>query len=408
MIDNSTKTAILNTILESQDFLASKTYKKLLTYLVEASIQDESPKEYSIAIDVFGKESDFNPNEDTTVRVYIHNLRKKLEHYYRTEGRHNKVVIEIPKGHYEVRFISRSRVVQTFTQLPITIPKVLTIVLVLGLVLISVFLFLKNKSLQKRVNVENLIEQNDPVWSEFLDQNRPVLVVLGDHFFYEAMNKELQRIIRIRDLKINSNQELNEYKSQYPDAMIGERTTTPYFAMNSVWPVADILPILVSFNIPFSFRSSSDLTSHDLTDNDIIFVGSYKTLGVLTVVMNNLNLVMNDESLEIVKDTFSSYQERESTAERFHKDLCAIAKLPGPVGNTILILTSLHATGTSGAAQFLRHPKTLWELEDQFINKFNFVPQYFYAVVEVSGFNHTDFQADVIDFAKVDKDVSIW
>ena len=37
-------------------------------------------------MEVFGKGADFDPSQDSMVRVYAHNLRQKLDHYYATDG----------------------------------------------------------------------------------------------------------------------------------------------------------------------------------------------------------------------------------------------------------------------------------------------------------------------------------
>ena len=51
-----------------------------------------------------GRVSDFDPNSDAIVRVYVGRLRKALTLYYATEGRDDQIRIEIPKGGYDVIF----------------------------------------------------------------------------------------------------------------------------------------------------------------------------------------------------------------------------------------------------------------------------------------------------------------
>ena len=72
-------------------------------------------KEYVVGLRVFDKPESFNPTVDPTVRVEASKLRAKLARYYDLEGRHDPIVVEIPKGHYAARFSSRptSEVSQT-------------------------------------------------------------------------------------------------------------------------------------------------------------------------------------------------------------------------------------------------------------------------------------------------------
>lgn len=60
----------------------------------------------TIAIDVFGKDANFNYNKDSTVCSHIHMLRKKLDDYYNNESRNDKVRLIISIGHYEVQYVS--------------------------------------------------------------------------------------------------------------------------------------------------------------------------------------------------------------------------------------------------------------------------------------------------------------
>jgi hypothetical protein len=75
----------------------------LLQFLASRALdnsQPESLKEYTIGVEAFGRPPDFDPKTDTIVRVQIHRLRQKLKEYYDSEGRHDPIVVEIPKGHY--------------------------------------------------------------------------------------------------------------------------------------------------------------------------------------------------------------------------------------------------------------------------------------------------------------------
>ena len=104
MLSTKEKKTILKKIVQSDAFSHSQVYIDLLSYLVEASIKNTTPKEYTIATDVFKKDSNFDPSHDTIVRVYIYNLRKKLDQYYSHEGLNDSVRINLPKGHYEITF----------------------------------------------------------------------------------------------------------------------------------------------------------------------------------------------------------------------------------------------------------------------------------------------------------------
>ena len=80
----------------------SRTYAKLLEYLVACSLEGRSPKELEIAVEVFGRGGEFDPSQDSLVRVYMHNLRQKLEQYGAKQPAESGYRLVIPRGEYRL------------------------------------------------------------------------------------------------------------------------------------------------------------------------------------------------------------------------------------------------------------------------------------------------------------------
>jgi hypothetical protein len=74
----------------------------LLTYLCSKYFAHESEglKEYSIAVEVLGRPTSFDPATDASARVEVHRLRRKLREYYEGEGANHALQIGIPAGSY--------------------------------------------------------------------------------------------------------------------------------------------------------------------------------------------------------------------------------------------------------------------------------------------------------------------
>ena len=89
-------------ILASSQFARSSRLSRFLSYVVEQSIAGNRAqlKGYTIGIDVFDKDADFDPQIDTIVRVQAGKLRQRLDLYYADAGRVDPVRILIPKGSY--------------------------------------------------------------------------------------------------------------------------------------------------------------------------------------------------------------------------------------------------------------------------------------------------------------------
>ena len=80
----------------------SKNYSALLKYLAQSSLSGEFPKEIELAVDVLGRAESFDVSVDSTVRVYVHHLRKKLDNYYSKYEPSAVYRIVIPKGQYKI------------------------------------------------------------------------------------------------------------------------------------------------------------------------------------------------------------------------------------------------------------------------------------------------------------------
>ena len=58
----------------------------------------ERLKEFVVGVEVFGKDSMFDPRNDPIVRVQARRLRAQLARYYAEGGQTDETVIELPKG----------------------------------------------------------------------------------------------------------------------------------------------------------------------------------------------------------------------------------------------------------------------------------------------------------------------
>ncbi|MEZ5878946.1 MAG: hypothetical protein R3D43_15025 [Tepidamorphaceae bacterium] len=80
--------------------------RDLLRYVVREEMEGRSDrlKAYAIGIDVFGRPADFNPGNDSIVRVEMARLRQALDIYYAGEGINDPVRITFSKGSYRPNF----------------------------------------------------------------------------------------------------------------------------------------------------------------------------------------------------------------------------------------------------------------------------------------------------------------
>src|SRR5664279_4456725 len=97
-------------LANSKTLHGSESLCKLLRYLAKHALDDPGVrlKEYQIAVEVFGRRADFDPQLDSMIRVQAGRLRGKLAEYYRSEGADDTILVELPKGTYHLEFHRRA------------------------------------------------------------------------------------------------------------------------------------------------------------------------------------------------------------------------------------------------------------------------------------------------------------
>jgi Tol biopolymer transport system component len=104
-MDEAEIRAEVERIIASSLFHPSEQAILLLRYIVDCTLQGgEAPKEYRLAVEALGRGADFDPRNDTIVRVQVRKLRTKLAKYYKTDGLSDPIVIDLPVGLYTARF----------------------------------------------------------------------------------------------------------------------------------------------------------------------------------------------------------------------------------------------------------------------------------------------------------------
>ncbi len=96
----------LSRILASKAFQPVERLKRFLDFVVRETLagRGEQLKEFLVGVEVFGKESSFDPRNDPIVRVQARRLRARLARYYREEGQADPLIIDLPKGGYAPTF----------------------------------------------------------------------------------------------------------------------------------------------------------------------------------------------------------------------------------------------------------------------------------------------------------------
>ena len=100
----------LDRILESPGFARNARLTRFLRFVVEGSLEgrDQELKESILAVRIFGRPPGYDPKRDAVVRTEAGRLRARLGEYYLVQGKHDELVIELPKGGYVPVFRPRA------------------------------------------------------------------------------------------------------------------------------------------------------------------------------------------------------------------------------------------------------------------------------------------------------------
>jgi adenylate cyclase len=107
-IDERCVRAELERVLSSPEFAGSDRHRSFLSYIVEETLAGRADrlKAYNIATAAFNRGPDFDPQQDSIVRIEAGRLRRALEHFYLTDGRDHEIQIVVPKGSYVPHFLA--------------------------------------------------------------------------------------------------------------------------------------------------------------------------------------------------------------------------------------------------------------------------------------------------------------
>jgi len=96
----------LERVLASRCFSRNDRLSRFLRFIVDRRLEgrDSEIKESVLAVEVFGRAADYDPKQDSIVRTEAARLRARLNEYYRGPGKHESLVIEMPKGGYIPQF----------------------------------------------------------------------------------------------------------------------------------------------------------------------------------------------------------------------------------------------------------------------------------------------------------------
>jgi len=401
----------INVVIASGALGRSRNYAAILRYLEQYSESGEQPKEYSIAVDVLGRGAEFDVNNDSVVRVYMHNLRKKLSAYYQDIAPERPVRLNIPKGQYRVELISNfnsqpppepRKDMKRFGLIAASLSMLLTIAFLLSYLLLGANSF--ESRYQKTLS--------HSIWQSITDDPFPVLLVLGDYFIFSESDKENGTQRLVREFFINTPRQLGDHiRSNSNENITYSNLNLTYLPRASAFSITEILPLLTATNKVVNVRMMSELNSADLKSNHIIYIGYLSALGpLLDLTLASSAFYIGSTFDELVRldsgEAYISGEINSADAPNF-RDYSFLSTYPTPDGTQIVIVSGTRDAGVMHSARSIRSDRFLESLSKNVpASKASKLPAW-ESIHEVFGIDRLNFDAREIYSGTLDQQ-QIW
>ena len=353
----------------------SRMLHKLFDYLLERTRRGETPKEVEVAADVFGK-SEADLLVDASVRVYVHRLRKKLDDYYRGEGKAEPLRLMLPKGDYRFRLVAPEEaepVEDIAAALPVLgwgwrRPAVWLFAL-LGLVVGAA---LTLAALHDWRGDDQLgAVRESAIWSPFIASKRTLTVVAGDYYIMGERAKPGEEPSRlVREYSVNSREDLDALLMDRPDLRDKLVDLNLYYLpVSTAYALKSIMPIVtpgLAARRSVPVVPASKLKPADFKNGDIVYVGLMSGLGLLQQAVFVNSRFDYGGSFDELIDTKTGkvyVADPPQDGQTARRNYAYIAMLPGPDGNHILIIAGTRDPALLQAAEIMNSPAMLKTLE---------------------------------------------
>ena len=360
-------------------FKRSTLHTKILRYLIDQALAENDVKEQTIGVDLL-KENYDNDQNDSKVRVYVYNLRKKLEEYYEGPGKDETLLFQIEKGQYNLVFkrkkiVVKKTLINKVVNIQFSLKKVL---LITGFIVVFISLFLIGKSFKKQY-----------LWEAFLQNNNSICVI-ADKFI--VADKTVGNDHFALYPRINNATELEKYLETKPEPNLKPANFTMMSKM-APFGVHVLNRWFFKNNSDIELELESEIQLSDYVENNVIYIGQYKSMTTSkTLFLKNSKkfTAKMDGFIYSGKEGVKKFNSQIYKVEYKEYAMVSFQKLDN--GNYSLFFVSNHDIGVLATLKMFTSEEKLKE----FYKKLPHSNSEFNALFEVNGLKRNDFDCELV------------
>ena len=362
-------------------------YVQLLKFLVEQAIEGNDLKEQTIGIVLF-EQNYQEGNNDGTVRVYMYNLRKKLNKYYSSTGKSDSLVFTLEKGSYNLQFFEKEKyldrretnnVLSSFSAKKLLFGASL-LVLVIGWFVI----FNQSGELY--------------CWEAFLKSDANNICVLADQVVVNDKTHPPSRAFVHPE--ISSEQDLIVFSKQNDSTKL---SLTDYSFYTKAIPhaVQKLTQWFTRQDQEFTMVNESTFRYDDVSHGNVIYVGQYKTMTASKQIFLRGSRVFQStyNRFIVTKDGETKEYKSKFKDGVLQSEYAMVSFNELKEGNHILYFVSNNDIGVMAMVDNF----TQTEFLENFYHKLPSTDLYFNALFKVEGLGRTDLSCELVELEVLDK-----
>jgi hypothetical protein len=401
---------VLERIFRSRHFAHAPKKQKFLQVVCDFYLSGRARElnEYLVGREVFERDDSYNPAADPIVRVGAHDVRKRLELYYQSEGVQDELRLDIPVGSYEPIFIRKPAAAESqHASAQAAAPPLVTStppdagegkataspgkrpqkrlsppwVAVCLLAVAVAALLISNLNLRRQVSAAQALTRPavyGPVWEPFLKSGDPTLLVLSNPPTYRFVNAGDPEVI-VKNSVALPTAEAAALSEALRGKFIIRNTPAPrlaltldtYTGVGEAIGLHRLTDLFRSAGRGLLLKQSRTISAEDVKNHNLVLLGS--------VWANEWSgkLPVSEDFVYTGHATIENHRPGPGEATEYRsafdeqtgelkEDYALITVKPNiSRENTVMILAGIRSAGTEAAAEFVTARNRLQELTER-------------------------------------------